>query len=43
VFIFAETVTSLQSETAVRVVPGNMDLTSFIFLTCKFTNYIRLW
>ena len=31
---FAETITSLQPETAVRVVPGDMDLITFIFLNC---------
>jgi len=36
VFIFAETITSFQPETAVRVVPGPPlnDLLTFIFLNC---------
>ena len=34
VFLSAETVTSLQAAPAVRIAPGNLDLISFIFLTC---------
>jgi len=34
VFIYAETITSLQPETAVTVVPGDIDLITFIFLNC---------